>query len=261
MYDVINYLVRSIVELMNFNTSSAFKEILLALDLLAIHGYQIILEPIYFLLFPKGQTSFNEIVAQFPTLLPQDSLGSLSTNFVAYQLQGLLYSIWWEGQSRDKARDENHNHVDISTKRLKYNVEDVISTMYQSSFILLNETFKEYFNLEERYKVANERLTEIKIKERLKQHLASNKERKNTKRNPARNQSMECEVRSVLYELIDQVVNSFPTQEDLEKQALEQELDEIKTALNKIPSEFKVSKRSISRIVIKSNKYHITDLR
>lgn len=241
---MINYLVRSVIELMNSNTSSALKEILLALDLLSIHGYQIALQPIYSLLFPRGQTSFDEIIAKVPTfLLQQDNvISSLSTNLTAYQLQGLLYTTWWDGQSRDQTRDENHNTIeeDVSTKSSKDNVVNAISLMYYSSSILLNDTFMELFNLEERCKVVNERLTEINIKERLRQHLVSNKERKKKTSTRGNNRSIESDVKSVLHDLVDQVVNSFPTKEEMEKQALERELDELKTALNKIPKVFKV---------------------
>lgn len=227
---------------MNSNTSSALKEILLALDLLSIHGYQIALQPIYSLLFPRGQISFNEIIAVVPTSFSQDNVvTSLSTNFTAYQLQGVLYTAWWEGKSCDQTRDENHNTVDnVLTKPLKDDVVNVISLMYYSSSILLNDTFIEYFNLEERFKVVNERLTEINIKRRLKQHLALNKEQKKKNSSRSNNRSMESEVRSVLNDLVDEVVNSFPTNEEMEKQVLEKELDELKTTLDEIPNEFKV---------------------
>ena len=121
---------------MNSHTSLALKEILFALDLLSIHGYQTVLQPIYNLLFPRGQTSFNEVIAQVPTSLPQqnDVVSSLSTNFTAYQLQGLLYTTWWNGLSRDEPRDENHNAIeDVLTKKSKDNVVNVIYVMYISS--------------------------------------------------------------------------------------------------------------------------------
>ena len=235
---MINCFVRSVIELMNCNVSSAFKEALLGLDQLATHGYQIVLEPLCTLLFPKGHSSFSELVTQSPSCSPEENIDlcSVFTNFTAFQLQGLLYSTWWQCHlSSDVTKDENQNPVKEASLQC-----NIISIMYHASSVMLNDTYTQYFSLKERSTSLNEKLTSLKIKKRLKMHLASNKDRKKDNKKTSRKQSLETEAQNVLYELVDQVVNSFPTQEELEEQAIEHEIDVVNTALDKIPTSFKV---------------------
>ena len=124
LYDLITCFVSSLIHILNKDLTTTFQELLVGFDLLAGHGFQNVLEPIYKALFPRNQFSFSGIIENYGAVDESRDLNSLMTNFMAFELQGLLYSTLWKTQDPIlRACDENENLV--QNIKEKYNEENI----------------------------------------------------------------------------------------------------------------------------------------
>ena len=165
---------------------------------------------------------------------------------VVYTMSNRLYGISiGAGTQLKEEEDENKNPI-LETGLKSDEIlssSNMISLLNYSSSLLLDNSYSNFYNVQKRLRMLNERLTTLEIKKRLKDHLAAkqtikntNKKQSSTKHSP----SVEDEVKDFLDELVDKVIKTFPSQEELELESLKKEKVELSNYLESQPSYMKV---------------------
>jgi len=262
LYDVVNCFVGGLIQLLNKNVEKAFQDILVAFNLLSTNGFLSILEPLYTFILPCYQETVEDIATAFGDGTVRSKVAFVNTNFMAYKHQSLIYTTWYtlnnrfrvestdvETQPR-KAEDENRNPILETCLKpesgKKLDSSNIMSLLNYSTALLLDSTHSKFYNLKKRLRKVNEQLTTLEIKQRLKEHLAMKKtvQKSNNKKpttDASTKSSVEADVKDFLDELVEKVMKTFPTQEELEIKSLKNEKFEMSSHLEKLPDYIKVT--------------------
>ena len=217
MSAVVDHLLLGIIRLLKYDCSGCFQVWLKALDILSTSDHQSSLSALHEILFPRNDTSFEQIVRLFTDETSRDQdLSHCFTNFMAYNYVSVLYSKWWE-VSRNRCKRPCYNKLSTDTKVLSGEIQnvktvdlglsshddiseakveidnlplpsssiqngvqilDVYSFVSFMSSVLLSEIYTNYYKCKTGLKIIEEKILEADIKKRLQEHILSQQSRK-----------------------------------------------------------------------------------
>ena len=195
--------------------------------MLAQTGYTYALIILFRALFPKYNDSFQHLIRLFGGNTSKNRNRTCYTNFHAYMHVGVLYQIWWnlsttlrklnkiflpEGsmkissnQGTSTANPSDHfASVLESIQQLTfiespYNSNNMKNFVNFTSSFLISETHLSYQRLVHELNFVNQKIAEVKLRNRLKDHIAS-KERKK--------RSLSEDVACCLNDVLDEVIKT-----------------------------------------------------
>ena len=189
------------------------------------HTYSLIL--LFRALFPKYNYSFQHLIRLFGGNTSENCSRTCYTNFHAYMHVGVLYQVWWNLNTTLRRSNKLILHErcmrirsnqETSSANPSANFASVLENIQQLSFIesayninnmknfvnfistfLISETHISYQRLVHELNFVNQKIAEVKLRNRLKDHIAS-KERKK--------RSISEDVMSCLNEALDEVIKT-----------------------------------------------------
>ena len=195
--------------------------------MLAQTGYTYALIIVFRALFPKYNDSFQHLIRLFGGNTSKNRNRTCYTNFHAYMHVGVLYQIWWnlsttlrklnkiflpEGSMKisSNQRTSTANPSDHFASVLEsiqqltfiespYNSNNMKNFVNFTSSFLISETHLSYQRLVHELNFVNQKIAEVKLRNRLKDHIAS-KERKK--------RSLSEDVACCLNDVLDEVIKA-----------------------------------------------------
>ena len=230
--------------------------------MLAQTGYTYSLILLFRALFPKYNNSFQHLIRLFGGNTSKNRNRTCYTNFHAYMHVGVLYQVWWnlsttlrklnrtillEGSMKISS-DQGTSTANPSARfasvlesiqqltfiESPYNSNNMKNFVNFSSTFLMSETHVSYQRLVHELNFVNQKIAEVKLRNRLKDHIAS-KERKKR----SLSEDVVCCLNDVLDEVIKTVEDNKQCQAFTEKE-LEYQKTTIVSELSRYPIDVQV---------------------